>query len=436
MISKFRKFIENESLFGEDDKILLACSGGVDSMVLADLLLADKFQIGIAHINHQTRGKDSDADQTFVEEYCRTKSIPCYSISKPIKQMAENAKENFQAFARNFRYDYLNEIREKHQYSHIATAHHKSDTTESFFINLVRGTGLDGLTGIPIRNKDVIRPLAFANKNEIENYAKKFGIKYIEDISNQSIKYTRNFIRHEVLPKLSELNPNAHKNILATIHRLENTSELLGELIAMQVGIVQEAGESKIRKTDILKISNASILLYYTIKPYGFNYDQADQIISSIKNVGSTFHSQIHTLLVDRDYLIIKIKANKEHTLLTINSPGQYNLDSGEKLLIEETDQYELSQNQKQEYVDMDKLNFPLQLRNWKDGDKFAPIGMNGNQKKVKDYLTDIKLSRFEKENQLILLSNEEIVWVIGRRLSEKFKCDSNSKRYFRISLK
>lgn len=433
MLSKFRKFIDKESLFKEDDKILLACSGGIDSMVLADMLLVDKWNFGIAHINHQTRGNDSDKDQMFVENYCKEHKIECHSISVPMEHQSKAAKENFHAFARSFRYDYLNRILLKHEYNFIATAHHSSDTLETFFLNLTRSTGLDGLTGIPLKNGLVIRPLLFATKEEIIRYALKFKIDYREDSSNESTKYRRNQIRHELIPKLKGISEGAEQNTKSTIQKLATTNQLLIELINSNKFIEQKDRKHLIQKKPLEKFTQKTTLLFYLIKTFGFNFSQAAQIIKSINKVGAMFHAPTHQLLVDREHFIIEALTTAETVNLQISKPGIYQLSENKKIKIELTNELQSLDNC--EYLDADKVSFPITIRNWVDGDKFAPLGMEGKMKKVKDYLIDKKVNRLDKKSILVLASNNKIAWLIGERISDLFKYTEETKEYMKITL-
>jgi len=434
MISKFRKFIEKERLFEEDDKILLACSGGIDSMVLADLLMTNENIFGIAHINHQTRGEQSDKDQAFIEAYCTSNGLAFYTTTAPLEKMAREAKQNFHAYARAYRYEYLNNILMQHNYKFIATAHHSSDTLETFIINLTRGTGLDGLTGIPIKNNQIIRPLMFYSKKEIIKYAEKFKVDYREDASNLSTKYTRNYIRHEVIPKIDKITPGANPNAKLTISRIKKTKNLLDELIDQRKFVSKENSEISIEKKAIKEFKESETLLYYLIKQYGFNYSQAEQIISGISNVGSIYYSTTHLLLIDRTNILIRKIGNTKKIELTIETIGQTLINKDHTFTIKETTHFEISSNKQVEYFDAEKLSFPLILRGWEPGDKFRPIGMGGKQKKVKDLLTDSKTNRLDKNSQLVLTCNNEIIWVIGHRISEDYKCTGESKKYYKMS--
>ena len=431
MISKFRKFIEKEGLFKKDDKILLACSGGIDSMVLADLLLINENRIGIAHINHQTRAEESDQDQQFVESFCADRNIECHTISRPIAKMADEANENFHAYARSFRYKYFYETLEHHNFSYIATAHHSSDSIETFFINLMRGAGLDGLTGIPHTNQKVIRPLMFASKDEIVSYANKFKIAYREDQSNSSNKYKRNHIRHELIPKLTEIDIDANRNINSSLEKLKNTKLLLQELLSQHNLIDQVDNRFLIKIKGLQGFNNRPTLLFYLLKDFGFNFSQCQQINASIKSIGSTFYSPSHLLLIDRESLMIELL--KELTIVDfiINEPGTYKLPNGNSLIIEETNQ--LDKNSNCEYLNKEKLGFPLTVRNWKEGDKFSPLGMKGQQKKIKDYLIDNKIDRLSKKDQLVLISNGEIAWLVDQRISEKYKYTESTKQFLKL---
>jgi len=433
MISKFRKFIDKESLFEEDDKILLACSGGIDSMVLADLLLIDKCKFGIAHINHQTREEASDADQNFVETFCKQHSIKFHFISAPVEKIAEASKENFQAYARKFRYKFFLDVLNEYSYDYIATAHHASDTLETFFLNLTRSTGLDGLTGIPLRNNKIIRPLLFASKEDILNYALKFKIDFREDASNANTKYRRNLIRHDLIPKLKSISPEAEQNTKSTIEKLASTNKLLKELIESKSYLNLHNNKLFIEKAEIEEVSQKSTLLFYLIKDYGFNYSQSMQIIRSANKVGAIFHSSDYSLLVDRSQFILNKKQKENKVNLKITKPGTYTISETLTLGIQETNNSEKDVNC--EYFDASNLRFPLLIRNWKAGDKFAPLGMGGKMKKIKDYLIDRKINRHDKESILVMISDDKIAWLVGEQISESFKYHADTKRFLKLCL-
>jgi len=433
MISKFRKFIEKERLFEEDDKILLACSGGIDSMVLADLLLTNGTNFGIAHINHMTRGDNSDADQQFVESYCTERDLPFHTVSAPISEMASDKGENFHAFARQYRYRFFNDLKEKYGYNIVATAHHNSDALETFIFNLTRGAGLDGLTGITTKSEKVIRPLMFVSKKDIISYADKYKIAYKEDASNASNKYTRNLIRNKVVPELSSISDQAAVNAKASITKLKKTKQLLSELIDSVNLIYKKEERLFIEKKALLGYSEKETLLYYLLKEFGFNFSQCEQIYSSIKNTGSLFYSPTHQLLVDRKDLIIATNKERAKTLIHIDKLGTFKISESRSIKFEETT--EIHTGEKIEYFDAEKLVFPLTIRNWSDGDRFTPLGMKSQNKKIKDYLIDNKIDRFQKREELVLVSNQEIAWLVGHRISQNFKYSNSTSKYIKATL-
>ena len=430
---KFVKFIENDRLFLSSSRILLAVSGGVDSMVLCNLFSSIENEIGIAHINHQTRGKYSDDEAMFVESYAQKKKIPFFSIRRDLKSEAIDLKENFQSYARTFRYEWLDSIMKKNNFDYIATAHHKDDAIETAFFHFARGTGLGGLTGIGSKRDQIVRPLLFAHRNEIMAYAKASNIEWRDDQSNQLTQYNRNKIRLDILPQFEELNPNFRANAFRTIKNLSSSSKLLDYFVEQVIAELVTRNEETIiiQFEKILTHPNAAYLLYEIIKLYGFNADQCEQIIQH-KQAGKIVYSQTHQLLTDRKEWYIRPKEFLTIDSITIPGEGLYSLGKLGSIKIERVKSFMFSESKNIEYIDFNKLIFPLHIRNWKSGDWFRPLGLQGKQK-VQDFLTNLKLNRFEKASALILESDNKICWVIGHRLDERVKIEKHSSQCWRL---
>lgn len=435
MLEKFTNHLLDNLNFLYGKKILLATSGGKDSMVMVHLFQQLDYQIGIAHCNFQLRGMESFEDQNFVKEYATAHDIPVFITQFDTKAFAEDYKISTQVAARELRYNWFYELLETEKFDYILTAHHADDNLETFLINLSRGTGLDGLTGIPEQNDKVVRPFLVFSQEEIEEYAKLNTIQWREDSSNASDKYLRNKIRHHLVPLLKELNPN----FLSSLHK---TQTYLQEVQVMaedaSIMIYQQVArqENDTIYFDLKKLQqlpNYKSYLYQWLKEFDFTaWEDIYDLVES--QSGKYVFSPEYRLLKDRDFLIL--------------SPIDF-IDSNDKYYIQK-DQSEVNiplklslckvadisnVSNKTIFVDADKIQYPLVLRRWNEGDVFQPFGMNGKSKKVSKLFKDEKLSLLDKENVWILCSDNAIVWVIGIRQDERFKIDTAANNILKIQL-
>ena len=441
MIDDFNLFLRDQIGFNNTDRILLAISSGVDSVVLAHLLSQNGITFGLAHCNFQLRGQESDQDEDFVKGLAQKLSVPFFSIRFDTNNIATKRKESIQVVARDLRYEWLENIRTAEDFQYIATAHHLNDSIETILYNFAKGSGIRGLSGIPVKNGSIIRPLLFSNKKNILAFAKTENISYREDASNASDKYTRNSIRHHIIPELEKINPSLNTTMQHSIQYLKDTESLFNWAIekikneAMQV----QAGQHRIDLNKLIEFPAKDTILYELLQPFGFNSDQVRQLQQEqLTNSGRQFFSSDYRLLVDRGQLLIQaIEAHASQGDFLIEK-GQTELVIGkQKIKIEEKEEVptHFSKDNNLTYLDLDQLVFPLRLRRWKAGDIFQPLGMKGRRQKVQDYLTNQKLSILEKEQLWMLESDNKICWIVGHRLDERFKITKQTKTVLKIML-
>ncbi len=434
MINKFQKYNEENSLFVEKDKILLAISGGKDSMAMLHLFNEQNLSFGVAHCNFQLRGEDANKDQLFVREYCEENNIPFQTIDFQTQNYANENGISIQMAARGLRYNWFEKNRVNNGYQYIATAHHKNDVAETMLINLTKGTGLAGLHGISNKNKKVIRPLLCFTRNEIDDFVNSNSIAFREDISNADTKYTRNLIRHQILPELEKLNPAIIETLNIEANQFLGDEKIIEDKIKMdkQRLFIPKGNGFKIEIQELKKLTPLTSYLYYFLRDYNFNIANVKDIISGLGNQsGKKYYSSTHQIIKDRDFLLLNGIEHLSKEIIKINSladlPFEYNLvETNPALNIEKSNRFA--------YLDLDKIEFPLTLRVWKEGDSFRPLGMKGN-KKVSDFLIDNKISILDKKNVKVLVQNNSIVWLEGFRIDDKFKITSKTKRALILSI-
>jgi tRNA(Ile)-lysidine synthase len=419
MLTKFQNHIEQNFAQLKDKKLLLAVSGGVDSMVLLDLFYKLKFDICVAHCNFQLRGKESDADELLVREICQDGYIPYFINSFYTLEFAKENKLSIQLAARKLRYDWFQEIISL-GFDYVLTAHHLDDNVETFLINFTRGTGLEGLTGIPAQNGKIIRPLLPFSREEIENYALENKIQWREDSSNASDKYLRNKIRHSIVPLLKEMNAGFLDSFQNTVSHLQQAESLVDDATRLVYEKVVEEKENQleINLTQLLKFQNYQAYLYQWLNKYGFSaWNDIYDLVEA--QSGKQVFSETHFLLKDREKLILSERKliNKSEVFIIESIECKVNIPL--KLRFCKSDNtFESLSNCI--FVDESKLKFPLTIRKWQEGDYFYPAEMNG-KKKLSKYFKDEKYSLLDKENQWLLCSENQIVWVIGKRADDRF---------------
>lgn len=436
MIEKLKQHLQYNCPFLNDKRLLIAVSGGIDSMVLTHLFHKLNYTIAIAHCNFQLRKEESDLDEDFLNQFSKSNKIPFYSIRFDTEEYAQKNHISTQMAARKLRYDWFYSLLKKHHFDYLLTAHHLDDMLETFIINFTRGTGLDGLVGIPQINDKIIRPLLIFQREEIMNFALQNNIIWREDQTNSTIKYHRNKIRHEIVPILKELNPSLLSSFQNTLKHLKNSQEILIHHIEDIKDQVLNTDVNSINDTVILKISIERLnrlshpknYLFELLKNYGFTeWDDVYNITQS--QSGKMVYSKTHRLIKDRDYLLLT--ENPELTKKTEKSSEEFLIEDGVKSIsdpfnlefkhVKSENSFDNKLEENAIIVDKDLLKFPLILRKWKKGDYFYPFGMQGS-KKVSKFFKDEKYSIPQKENTWLLCSDNQIVWVIDKRADNRFR--------------
>jgi len=435
MLEKFQNHLLHNFPFLNGKKLLLATSGGIDSMVMVHLFQQLNYKIAIAHCNFQLRGLESFDDQNFVQDYAAANDVPVFITQFDAKAFAEDYKLSTQVAARELRYNWFYELLETEKYDYILTAHHADDNLETFLINLSRGTGLDGLTGIPEQNDKVMRPLLALSQQEIQNYAELNAVQWREDSSNASDKYLRNKIRHHLLPMFKELNPNFLTSFQKTQGYLQEAALMVEDATIMiyQQVASQEEESIKFDIKQLKKLPNYKSYLYQWLNEFGFTaWDDIYDLVQS--QSGKQVFSAEYRILKDRDFLIVApLDFEKEKQEYFIEK-DQKEVKIPLKLVFHKAATLSSVSN-KTIFVDSNKLQYPLVLRQWEEGDQFQPFGMNGKSKKISKLFKDEKLSLLEKENTWLLCSNKSIVWVIGIRQDERFKIENTTQNILKIEL-
>ena len=433
MLQKFQSHIFQNFPFLSGKKLLLATSGGLDSMVMVDLFRKLSFEIAIAHCNFQLRGVESFEDQNFVQNYAESNEIKLFVTQFDTEAFAKDYKLSTQVAARELRYNWFHELLETEKFDYVLTAHHADDNLETFLINLVRGTGLDGLTGIPAQNENVIRPLLIFSRQEIEQYAKVNNIDWREDSSNASDKYLRNKIRHNLIPILKELNTDFLSSFHKTQVYLQESKTMVEDAsIMVYQQVAKEIGEDiHFDLNKLQQLPNYKSYLYQWLREFGFSaWDDIYDLVES--QSGKQVFSNEFRLLKNRGFLIlspINIEDKKEEYYIF---KDQKEIDSPLNLSFSKVADIGIGSN-RAIFVDEDKLHFPLVLRRWKEGDSFQPFGMEGKSKKVSKIFKDEKLSLIDKENTWLLCSDDKIIWIIGIRQDERFKIEKTTKNRIQI---
>jgi len=430
MIDRFNDFIDSNKLFTKDEPLLLALSGGADSLALFYLLKGSGYTFGVAHVNYSLRGEESNEDEAFVASLCKKYGIR-FHLNK-IKNTYWKKGMNTQGEARKIRYSYFDEIINSEGYSKVVTAHHKDDNTETILMNITRGTGLKGLMGLEKVQGNVVRPLLFVEREEIEAYLRSNKLAWREDSSNTSDKYKRNRFRNEIIPLLKKENPALNDAIDRLVENLASVSSSFTHSLADFKETYYKDSKEQV-KIETSSKDQLTIYLFDVLSEFDFNRTQVNAILTSINEVGKKFISSTHELFIDRKEIIIVAKEAEtlvkfeifENTTAIID-PIILKFNTLLDGKIEKAKGVEL--------IDKEKIQFPLILRKWQEGDRIQPLGMKGS-KKVSDILIDRKINRADKQKVMVLESNDEIICIPGIMLSDKVKIESDTTVFWRVEL-
>lgn len=433
------RFVQQHALLHEDGKYLVALSGGADSVALLLVLQDMGYRVEACHCNFHLRGGESDRDETFCVELCAQKGIPLHRTHFDTKLYASVHHVSIEMAARELRYRYFGQLLHDVQADGICVAHHRDDSVETMLINLVRGTGIKGLTGIAPRNGNILRPLLCVGREDILGYLEGWGQTYVTDSTNLVPDVVRNRIRLQVLPLLRELNPSVCLNMASTAAYLGQASTLIAEHIK-QSGIVKTTleGTVQISKAALLRSACPQYVLHECLEPFCFPSTAAEEIMDSVDVVGKQWRSATHQLAIDRQYILVRPLQQHSFRSLRIPEEGKYVFGEGCCLKVRvyaKPDGFVPAKTALLVTLDADKVAFPLCLRRTAEGDRFKPFGMKGS-KLISDYLTDSKCNVFEKEDQLLLEdANHVVVWVVGRRTSQCCSITADTTRILEISV-
>ena len=448
MLNALKSFADKHLLFYSKNKIILAVSGGLDSMVLLHLMSQLDVEIVVAHCNFNLRATESDGDEAFVKKVVadlNTEKVKIETISFDTTKYAEENRISIQEAARDLRYAWFETIRKKHEAHWIATAHHLNDNTETLLYNLSKGTGIKGLRGMLPKNGKIIRPMLEISRNEIAEFAEKNKISYREDSSNSSLKYKRNFIRNKIVPEFEQVNPNFEKTQRSHFQRFLDVELFYNEIIEKYKKDLFEKRNDDyfLSILKLQKVKGHQTLLFEMLNTYGFNFDQVTDILACLEvNETKVFKAGNFRLLKTRKHLVLSdLSIEKQNYFELTEKTTKLELPNKELLQIhiKPIDKLtKMSTKAHYAYLDMDLLQFPLVLRRWSDGDYFYPYGMYGQngkakKKKLKRFFADAKFSLLDKENTWLLTSGQKIVWIVNQRIDDRFKVNENTKNVYQV---
>ncbi len=435
MFESFNNYLNQIVDKPQNATFLLAVSGGIDSMCMLELFRQSSFSFAVANINYNLRGQESLFEHQFVADFCNKFKIQIFQKTFDTKTLAEVQKIGIQELARKLRYEWFDEMRREGSFDFIATAHHLDDQAETMLFNLARGTGIAGLHGIKARRGYIIRPLMFADRAQIQSFVESCNIPFCNDSSNQSIKYSRNYIRHNVLSALKVRNPKVSFQMNRSANLISEWEDYTQAKLREEVieWILPSDQLMKISLEKVTQSNHKSLVLFFLLQHYGFQHSHIDNLIELLSQhkTGTKVQSATHQIIIERSYLQLELlqKPRMPDVFLHSFSDLQifdFTVEDCNELNIHNTDPNIA-------YLNADLLVFPLKLGPWQQGDRFFPLGMNGS-KLLSDFYVDLKLSQQKKEAQLLLKSNDEIVWIVGRRIDQRFSIQSNNQKIIKLT--
>jgi tRNA(Ile)-lysidine synthase len=438
MINHFIEHIREKKILDESSKYLLALSGGIDSVALGYLLLETGIDFEIAHVNFGLRAEESDGDEKFVSELAISWGRKIH-IKKVSSSDFQSKDGSVQMVARKIRYDWFEELLVQQNLKGLIVAHNFDDQVETVLLNLLRGTGIEGVYGMSEKIGNIIRPLLPFSRNQIRSYMELRKLSWREDSSNEKNEYKRNFLRNEIIPLLEEEFPGAGSRLHQSFRRIKDTGKLFFSFFTdwKERNIRIENEYQYLNVNDFIHIPGKHSLIYYWLRDFGFSFSAVEDIIAALeeRKPGKIFFSEKFMLNIDRDDLILGKSDLGWEPVIIYKEDIQMSYKHGIYDILYVKDEFSLDRNPENAMLDLDKLSFPLRLRRWEDGDKIVPLGMK-NEKKISDLLIDLKVPLIEKKKTAVLLSGEEVVWVVGVRISERFKCDTHTRNVLYLKKK
>ena len=437
MLKAFQHLIKNQFSFLKETPLLLAVSGGLDSMVLTDLCRNSNLNISLAHCNFKLRNAESDGDEQFIKDFSKAHDLEVFTTHFETESFAQTSKQSIQMAARQLRYEWFKTLQKQHGFDYILTAHHADDNLETVLINLSRGTGLEGLTGIPEMNGSIVRPLLEFSRDAIHDFAIQEEISWREDSSNESTKYLRNNLRHTIIPLLKDLNPSFIESFQSTQEHLKDTQSILDDyMLEVEDRVIESIDEHQIvyNIDKLQSLNTPKAYLYQLLKTYNFtDWTQITALLEA--QSGKQITSSTHRLLKNRSQLILSpLNASSELSILIEASETNVFISDQPFDLKLEITPFKEATSKDVLYLDLESLEFPLRLSNWKSGDYFHPSGMNG-KKKLSKYFKDEKFSLMDKENAIVMYSGDAVVWIVGRRADQRFLATKKSPKILKLSI-
>lgn len=426
MLETFKKHIDKQALFGKDSKMLATVSGGVDSVVLCYLLKHGGYDFSIAHCNFGLRGEESDNDEQFVKSLANTLGVPIYAQNFVI---TNDTGKSIQMQARDLRYEWFRALRNEHGFDYVLTAHHKNDNVETVLLNLIRGTGHKGLTGISEKHDFLVRPLLPFSKYELLEYAHKHNLEWRDDSSNEKDDYKRNYIRHHIIPELEKLNPSLLDTFEQNIMRFQEESNII-------LSVLGKADMPTLSIAEVKAHVSPLMMIWHWIQPMDFSFSDAKDMLEGLDDIsGKQYHASEFTITKDREYFFRE--ENKDRKIPEFDIEGVGSGSAGTYYyVVSEVDASEarFEEGNNIAYLDKSALRFPLKVRTWQEGDRFRPLGMKG-EKKVSDFFIDEKIPVHLKSKQLLLISEDKIAWIVHHRLDDRFKITDTTTKVMRIQI-